>query len=146
MEIFHWFNENTNISSICFFLSRIEQMRVFCLLPVNSTIHRKTIQQIVASMVYSDLFPRLKILRLSEFPSDSIVESNICQWIDMVVSHPTKNQLSCFRIDFDNQCFELDEFIKNDGLTTLDERHCIVDIYQSSRPGHFELWIERKQR
>lgn len=142
----YWFHENTNISSICFFLSRIEQMRVFCSLHVNSTIHRKTIQQIVASMVYSDLFPRLKILRLSEFPSNSIVESNICQWIDMIVSHATENQLSCFRIDFDNQCFELDEFIKNVGLTTFHEPHCIVDICQSSRPGHFELWIERKQR
>ena len=144
-EIFKWIRNESLAQRMAFFLRRLNEVQVSCSPDMNSTISATAMEKLQSFLIQSGLFSRLEILLLFKFPSNSIAELNIDQWIRIVASRTNQTELKYLNLEFQNEAFEANEWSGGDGLFTVNGDSCVLDIYRSSRPGHVQLWIETRR-
>ena len=144
-EIFKWIRNEGLAQRMAFFLRRLSEVQISCSPDMNSTISATAMEKLQSFMIQSGLFPRLEILSLVKFPSNSIADLNVDQWIRIVASLTNRTQLKYFNLEFENEAFEANEWSCGSGLLTVNGDSCVLDIYRSSRPEHVQLWIETRR-
>jgi hypothetical protein len=110
-------------------------------------MNEEIMEPLLLFVLSKNRFPQLRCLLFIVCKNISSVWNNTNQWIDFILAHITKHQLTCVRFDFDAKHQEkITELQTSDEVITVAELPYIVYVHRFMWEYNVTLWMERRQK